>query len=136
MFKTRENDVKMMKHFLQHSVQICRVLQIFPEPNNDQYNTITYSKLTITMITPTNDVSEILQHQHFINTSTNPEGCHKSNFIRQNEVNMAKDPFKVQQPILESSSEMDKLQCITNAAHSLVTITTVMGTIFFLENFE
>ena len=30
-----------------------------------------------------------------------------SNFIRQNEVNMANEPLKVQQPLLESSSEMD-----------------------------
>ena len=38
-------------------------------------------------ITLTNHVHEILQQQHFINTSTNPEGCHMSNLIRQNEVN-------------------------------------------------
>ena len=60
-----------------------------------------------------------------------------SNFIRQNEVNMANEPLKVQQPLLESSSEMDKLRCITNTAHSPVTKTTVMGTnVFFLDNFE
>ena len=29
-----------------------------------------------------------------------------SNFICQNEVNMANEPFKVQQPLLESSSEI------------------------------
>ena len=53
-----------------------------------------------------------------------------SNFIRQNEVNMANELLKVQQPLLESSSEMDKLRCITNTAHSPVTKTTVMGTNF------
>ena len=36
-----------------------------------------------------------------------------SNFIRQNKVNMANEPLKVEKPLLESSSEMDKLQCIT-----------------------
>ena len=44
-----------------------------------------------------------------------------SNFICQNEVNMANEPLKVQQPLLESSSEMDKLRCITNTALSPVT---------------
>ena len=51
-----------------------------------------------------------------------------SNFIRQNEVNKTNEHLKVQQPLLESSSEMDKLQCITNTARSPVTKTTVMGT--------
>ena len=37
-----------------------------------------------------------------------------SNFIRQNEVNMANELLKVQQPLLESSSEMDKLRCISS----------------------
>ena len=32
-----------------------------------------------------------------------------SNYIRQNEVNMADEPFKVKEPLLESSSEIDKL---------------------------
>ena len=53
-----------------------------------------------------------------------------SNFIRQKQVNEANELLKVQQPHLESSSEMDKLRCITNTAHSPVTIATVMGTIF------
>ena len=44
-----------------------------------------------------------------------------SNFIRQNEVNMANEPLKAEKPLLESSSEMDKLQCITNTEHSLDT---------------
>ena len=50
----------------------------------------------------------MLQQQHVINTSSNPEGCHMSNFICQNKVNMANEPLKVQQPLVESSSEMDK----------------------------
>ena len=37
-----------------------------------------------------------------------------SNFIRQNEVNEANKLLKVQQPHLESSSERDKLRCISN----------------------
>ena len=32
-----------------------------------------------------------------------------SNFICQNEVNMANEPLKVEQPLLESSSGIDKL---------------------------
>ena len=72
------------------------------------------------------------QQQHVINTSTNPEG-HMSNFISQNKVNMANEPLKVQQPLLESSSEMDKLRCITNTAHSPVTKITVMETIVSRE---
>ena len=63
------------------------------------------------------------QQQHVINTSTNPEG--------QNKVKMANESLKVQQPLLESSSEMDKLRCITNTAHSAVTKITVMETIVF-----
>ena len=84
----------------------------------------------MTKTTPTNHVPKRIQH------FTNPEGCHVSNFIGQNEVNMANEPLKVHQPLLESSSEMDKLRCITNAAHSPVTKITVMGTNFFLKNFE
>ena len=53
-----------------------------------------------------------------------------TNFIRQNEVNKANELLKVQQPLLESSSEIDKLRCIINTAHSPVTKTTVMGTNF------
>ena len=33
-----------------------------------------------------------------------------SKFIRQNEVNMTNEPLKVQQPLLESLSEMDRLR--------------------------
>ena len=49
-----------------------------------------------------------------------------SNFIRQNEVNKSNELLKV---------EMDKLRCITNTAHSPVTKTTVMGTIFSSREF-
>ena len=58
-----------------------------------------------------------------------------SNFIRQNEVNEANEHLKVQQLHLESSREMDKLRCITNTAHSPVTITIVMGTNFSSREF-
>ena len=51
-----------------------------------------------------------------------------SNFIRQNEVNMANEPLKVEKSLLESSSEMDKLPCTTNTEHSPDTIITVMVT--------
>ena len=50
-----------------------------------------------------------------------------SNFIHQNEVKMAKEPLKVQQPFLESSSEMDKLLCITNTENLPVTKITEVG---------
>ena len=58
-----------------------------------------------------------------------------SNFICQNEVNMANGPLKVQQPHLESSSEMDKLRCIANTALSPVTKITVMWKIFPSQEF-
>ena len=57
-----------------------------------------------------------------------------SNFIRQSEVNMAHEPLKVEKPLLESSSEMDKLPCVTNTEHSPQTI-TVMGTRFPAQEF-
>ena len=41
---------------------------------------------------------------------------------------MANKPLRVEKPLLESSSEMDKLPCITNTEHSLDTKITVMGT--------
>ena len=59
-----------------------------------------------------------------------------SNFTGQNEVNMADEPLKVQQQLLQTSNEMDKLRCITNTAHSPVTKITLMGHILLLENFE
>ena len=49
---------------------------------------------------------------------------------------MANGPLKVQQSLLESSSEMDKLRCITNTAHSPVTKITVMGTKFLSREFQ
>ena len=58
-----------------------------------------------------------------------------SNFIRQNEVNMANELLKVQQPLLESSSELDKLRCISNTAHSPVSKITVMGINFLSREF-
>ena len=51
-----------------------------------------------------------------------------SNHIRQNEVNVTKKPLKVLKPLLESSRELDNLQCITNTEHSPDTKFTVMGT--------
>ena len=56
-------------------------------------------------------------------------------FIRQNESNMVNEPLKVQQSLLESSSEMDELRCIANTAHSPVTKITVMGTDFSTREF-
>ena len=58
-----------------------------------------------------------------------------SNSIRKNEVNIADEPLKFQQPVLESSSEMDKLQCITNTVHSPNTKITVMGTRYPAQKF-
>ena len=58
-----------------------------------------------------------------------------SNFIRQNEVNMANELLKPQQPLLECSSEMEKLQCLSNMAHSAVTKITVMGVNFLSREF-
>ena len=58
-----------------------------------------------------------------------------ANFICQNEVNMVNEPLKDEKPVVECSSEMDKLRCITNTAHSPVIITTVMGTNFYSREF-
>ena len=116
------------------SVQICRFLQIFTNLYRSKQGPVNYYKVfrvTRNYQNYSNKyVAEILQQQHFINTSTNPEGCHMSNFIRQNKVKKANELLKVQQPLLESSSEIDKLRCFTNTAHSPVTKTTVMGTNF------
>ena len=49
---------------------------------------------------------------------------------------MANELLKVQQPLLERLSEMDKLRCITNTAHSPGTKITVMGTNFPSGEFE
>ena len=53
-----------------------------------------------------------------------------SNFICQNEVNMVNEPLKVEKPVLECSSEMDKSRCITDTALSPVTKIIVMLTNF------
>ena len=58
-----------------------------------------------------------------------------SNFIRQNEINMANEPLKVEKPLLESSSEMDKLQRITNTEYSPDAKITVTGTRFPAQEF-
>ena len=81
---------------------------------------------------------EILQQQqHFIKTSTIPEGCHMSNDISQNEINMANEPLKGQQPLLEKSSEMDKLQSLFNQYGAFSSNQNYRdGAKFFLENFE
>ena len=62
-----------------------------------------------TKTTLANYLPQILQQQHFINTSTNPNGGHTSNYNRQIKVNMADERLKVEHPLLESSSEKDKL---------------------------
>ena len=49
---------------------------------------------------------------------------------------MANKLLKVQQPLLESSSEMDKSRCMTNRTHSPVTKITVMGTNFPSREFS
>ena len=133
MFKTQEmthlcqNDDTFFCSNLYRSVEIA----VFTEPKNDHKKTITYSKLQgITKITATNHVPETLQQQHLVNTSTKPEGCNLSNFICKYGFRMANEPLRVQQPLLECSSEVDKIRCITNTAHSPVTKITVMGTNF------
>ena len=96
-----------------------------------------YSNIpAITKTTPANHVPETLQPHSFINTSTNPDGSHMYNYIRQIEVNIANEPLKVEQQILESSSEIDKLPCKTYTKHSPDTGITLMGTVFLLKNFE
>ena len=57
------------------------------------------------------------------------------NFIGPNKVNMANEPLKDQQSLLESSSEMDKLPCFTKTAFSPVTKFSVMGTNFPSQDF-
>ena len=74
--------------------------------NHDQKITRTYSKFpAITKTNPANHVPEILQPHHFINTATNPDGVHMSNYIRQIKVNVANEPIKAEQPLRESSIE-------------------------------
>ena len=45
----------------------------------------------------------MLQPHHFINTSTNPDGGHMSNYIRQIKVNMANEHLKAEQDGIVSS---------------------------------
>ena len=124
-----QNDETFFCSNLYRSVEFCRSLQ-------SQTITITYSKLTaITKNTPTNYVAEILQKQLFISTSTNPDGCHMSNFYRPKRSQHGKRFFKVQQSLLENSSEMNKLPCFTKTAFSPVTKFFVMGTNFPSQDF-
>ena len=51
-------------------------------------------------------------------------------------VNMANEPLKVANPVLECSSEIDKLRCITDRALSPVIKIIVMGTNFPSEKLE
>ena len=44
-----------------------------------------------------------------MNTSTIPDGGRLSNYIHLNAVNIGDEPPKVEQPLLENSSEMDEL---------------------------
>ena len=86
----------------------CQIFQDLTKINHDQKITITYSKFpAITKTNPANHVPEILQPHHIINTSTNPDGGHMPNYIRQIKVNISNEPLKVEQPLRESSSEMD-----------------------------
>ena len=71
-----------------------------------------------------------LQPHSFINTSTNPDGSHMYKYIRQIGVNIAYEPLIVEQQLLESSSEIDKLPCKTYTKHSTDSKITFMGTIF------
>ena len=80
-----------------------------------------YSKfLEISKTTPPHHVPEILQRQHFINIFTNADGGHVSNFIRQSpELSQyGKLTSPIEQSLQESSSEMDKLPCMSNTIHS------------------
>ena len=80
-------------------VQILTDISPFVENylgKNDESITITHSKLPAsTKTTPANHDPKILQQQHLNNnTSTNPDGCHMSNGIHQNEINMTNEPLK------------------------------------------
>ena len=48
---------------------------------------------------------------------------------------MANEPPKLEQQLLESSSEMDKLPCLTNTEHSPDTKITLMGSSFPAREF-
>ena len=58
-----------------------------------------------------------------------------SNFIHQNKVNVADEPLKLQQPLLESSSEINELPCSPNTKHFPDTKTTMLGTSFPSQEF-
>ena len=77
----------------------------------------------------------MLQPQYFLNRTTNSDSGHMSNYIRQNEVNVANEPLKVQKPLLESSSELGKLPCITNTENSTDTNIIVIGKGFVVREF-
>ena len=49
---------------------------------------------------------------------------------------MANEPLKVEKPLLESSSEMDKLPCVTKTEHSPYTKISVMGIRFPAREFS
>ena len=57
------------------------------------------------------------------------------NYIRQIEVNIANEPLKVEQQLLESSIEINKLPCETYTKHSPDTKITLMGTSFPAQEF-
>ena len=57
------------------------------------------------------------------------------NYIRQSEVNIANKPLKVEQQLLESSSEIDKLPCKTYTKYSQDKKITLMRTIFPAQEF-
>ena len=61
-----------------------------------------YSKCPAIAKTTSANHPEMLLKQPFINTCTNPDGVHVSNYIRQIEVDMENEPLKVEQPLLES----------------------------------
>ena len=82
-------DVKMMNilysnmyRSVKNFKELCKSIKnpegtdLYRAKKNDKWLDITYSKLPAkTKNTPTNQVQEILQQQHFI---SNPEGCHMS----------------------------------------------------------
>ena len=49
-----------------------------------------------------------------------------ANFICQNEVNMTNESLKIPQALLERSTELDQLRCITNTTHCPVSKITEM----------
>ena len=59
-----------------------------------------------------------------------------SNFIRQNEANMANELLKVQQPLLESSSEMDKLRCAQSRKDRKPGLLAFLDVGFLVKNYK